>query len=132
MRRENAEAYSVSSSALCAIAHWGGRSSIPETAMMETIGRGVLDAPPSRSMTTSDVDAAQPSKRLAQKLRSLDPISPRQLDRLGNSDPHAGDDLGFAEPRMQGEWRRIQRQRIMFDGDAERLAELAGPRTQRA
>jgi len=29
----------------------GGRSSIPETPLIETIGRGVLDAPPSRSMT---------------------------------------------------------------------------------
>ena len=32
-----------SSSALRAIARWGGRSSIPETAVMEAIGRGVLD-----------------------------------------------------------------------------------------
>jgi hypothetical protein len=35
----------LSSPALCAIAHWSGRSSIPEAAMMETIGRGVLDRP---------------------------------------------------------------------------------------
>src|SRR5437879_6555116 len=35
----------LSSSALCAIAHWGGRSSIPETAVIESIGRGVLDPP---------------------------------------------------------------------------------------
>lgn len=33
----------LSSSALCAIAHWGGRSSIPETAMIEPRSRGVLD-----------------------------------------------------------------------------------------
>src|SRR5215213_1889929 len=71
------------------------------------------------------------SKRLAQKPRSLQPISPRQFNRFCNSDPQTGGDLGFAEPRMQGEWRRIERQRIMFDGDAERLAELAGPGTQR-
>jgi hypothetical protein len=31
----------------------GGRSSIPETFMIESISRGVLDAPPSRSMTAS-------------------------------------------------------------------------------
>jgi hypothetical protein len=35
----------LSSSALCAIAHWGGRSSIPETAVIESISRGVLDRP---------------------------------------------------------------------------------------
>ncbi|MEH2552378.1 hypothetical protein V1283_009023 [Bradyrhizobium sp. AZCC 2262] len=45
-RRENAASYSV------VIVREGGRSSIPETAMMESIGRGVLDAPPSRGMTT--------------------------------------------------------------------------------
>src|SRR5205807_1316669 len=32
-----------SSPALCAIAHWGGRPGIPETAVIESIGRGVLD-----------------------------------------------------------------------------------------
>ena len=31
------------SSALCALAHWGGRSSIPEAAVIEPISRGVLD-----------------------------------------------------------------------------------------
>src|SRR6185295_20240555 len=39
-------------SALCALAHWGGRSSIPETAEIISIGRDVLDTPPSRSMPT--------------------------------------------------------------------------------
>jgi hypothetical protein len=38
---------------LCAIAHWGGRSSIPETSTIEPKSRGVLDAPPSRGMTNS-------------------------------------------------------------------------------
>src|SRR5438309_1465102 len=33
------------------IAREGGRSSIPETPVMESISRGVLDAPPSRGMT---------------------------------------------------------------------------------
>src|SRR5687767_719339 len=41
----------MSSPALCAIAHWGGRSSIPETLVLEPRSRGVLDAPPARSMT---------------------------------------------------------------------------------
>jgi len=43
-RRENAKSYSA------VIAREGGRSSIPETPMIETISRGVLDAPPSRGM----------------------------------------------------------------------------------
>ncbi|UPJ49453.1 hypothetical protein IVB30_42170 [Bradyrhizobium sp. 200] len=50
-RREKADEHSVSSSALCAIAHWGGRSSIPETPVIEPIDRSVLDTPPSRGMT---------------------------------------------------------------------------------
>ena len=41
----------LSSSALCAIAHWGGRSSIPEASVIESMSRSVLDAPPSRGMT---------------------------------------------------------------------------------
>ena len=42
MRREIANSYSV------VIAREGGRSSIPETAVIESISRGVLDPPPSR------------------------------------------------------------------------------------
>src|SRR5262249_34663496 len=34
-----------------------GRPSIPETAVLEPIGRGVLDRPPSRAMTTEGVRA---------------------------------------------------------------------------
>src|SRR5207247_10343422 len=44
-------AVTTSSPALCAIAHWGGRSSIPETSAIQPRSRGVLDAPPSRGMT---------------------------------------------------------------------------------
>ncbi len=43
----------LSSSALCAIAHWGGRSSIPEAVVIEPITRGVLDPAPARGMTRS-------------------------------------------------------------------------------
>jgi hypothetical protein len=50
-RRGKVKVCSPSSSALCAIAHWGGRSSIPETPAIEPIGRGVLDTPPARGMT---------------------------------------------------------------------------------
>jgi hypothetical protein len=52
---------SLSSSALCALAHWGGRSSIPEAVVMEPRGRGVLDSPPSRGMTVSSGEPAHTS-----------------------------------------------------------------------
>jgi hypothetical protein len=45
MRRENAETHSV------VIVREGGRSSIPETSMIESISRGVLDTPHARGMT---------------------------------------------------------------------------------
>ena len=45
LRRENAKSYSI------VIVREGGRSSIPETSVIETRGRGVLDPPPSRRMT---------------------------------------------------------------------------------
>jgi hypothetical protein len=72
-RREIANAYSVSSSALCAIAHWGGRSSIPETAVIESIIRGVLDAPPARGMTV--LRAA--TFRIASGIRGRKMIEPK-------------------------------------------------------
>jgi hypothetical protein len=39
-----------------------GRSSIPETVVLEPMGRSVLDRPPSRAMTDVDVDAASRSR----------------------------------------------------------------------
>ena len=62
------------------------------------------------------------SKRLAQKLRTLQPISPWQFNRLGEADPNAGDDLRLARPRMQRDRRRIERQPVMRMGDPERFA----------
>jgi hypothetical protein len=44
-RREKAKVYSA------VIVREGGRSSIPETAVIESISRGVLDHPPARVMT---------------------------------------------------------------------------------
>src|SRR5215216_2749753 len=41
----------LSSAALCAIAHWGGRPSVPETSMIEPRSRSVLDTPLSRGTT---------------------------------------------------------------------------------
>ncbi|WP_210183123.1 hypothetical protein, partial [Bradyrhizobium sp. AT1] len=38
---------------LTVIAREGGRSSIPETIVIEPISRGVLDSPPARGMTAS-------------------------------------------------------------------------------
>ena len=39
---------------------------------------------------------------------------------------------GLLEPRMQRDRRRIERQFAVLDGDAERLAQFAGARAQRA
>ena len=70
------------------------------------------------------------SKRLAEEFRALQPVSPGQLDRLGDADPHAGDDFGLARPRMQRDRRRVERQPVMRVGDAERLASACpGPST---
>jgi len=46
MRRENANTHSA------VIVREGGRSSIPETPVMESRSRGVLDTPHARGMTT--------------------------------------------------------------------------------
>jgi hypothetical protein len=46
----------MSSPALCAVAHCSGRSVIPETAVLEPVGRGVPHPPHARGMT------AKPSK----------------------------------------------------------------------
>ena len=51
--RENVASYSV------VIVREGGRSSIPETPMINTIGRGVLDTPHARGMTASGVAALE-------------------------------------------------------------------------
>src|SRR5262245_59811965 len=53
--RETVASYSV------VIVREGGRSSIPETAMIETMRCGVLDAPPSRGMTISSDDQRERS-----------------------------------------------------------------------
>ena len=58
MRRENVTSHST------VIVREGGRSSIPETPMIEPTSRSVPDAPPSRGMTTSfipDYSGAAPT-----------------------------------------------------------------------
>ena len=41
----------------------------------------------------------RPAERLAEELRALQPIPPRQLDRLGDADANAGDDIGLRRSR---------------------------------
>jgi hypothetical protein len=79
--REIANVYSV------VIVREGGRSSIPEAAMIEPIGRGVLDAPPSRGMTTDG----------CLKIESKQPFLPSPL--VGE---------GGAKRRMRGLYPRRQ------------------------
>src|SRR6266849_4918094 len=40
-------------------------------------------------------------ERPAEEFRAFQPVSPEQLDRLGNSDPHACDDVQCIRARMQ-------------------------------
>src|ERR1700686_3678287 len=54
----------------------GGRSSIPETPMMESRGRGVLDTPHARGTTTFGGGASA-------QLPTLRPPPPSQLPRIG-------------------------------------------------
>src|SRR6202049_520623 len=49
-----------------------------------------------------------PSKRLAEKFRTLQSISPRQFDRFGNADPHPRDDVRFFHARMQRDGRGVE------------------------
>jgi hypothetical protein len=55
------------------IAREGGRSSIPEAVTIESRSRGVLDAPPSRGMTTISVERSRTT--LASSLRKQRPIT---------------------------------------------------------
>src|SRR5258708_17024226 len=50
------------------------------------------------------------SKRLAEKFRTFQPVSPGQLDRLGEADPQPGDDVRLARAGMQRDRGSIQRQ----------------------
>src|SRR5665213_4257490 len=89
---------------------------------------GVMDSGPApRGASRNDE-----SKPLADEPRTLQPVSPGQVDRFCQPDPHAGDNIGFADPRMQRVRRLVERQGAMLDGDAERLAQFALPRAQRA
>ena len=96
--------------------------------MMESKGRGVLDRP----VKPGDDRFSPVSKRLAQKLRTLQSISPRQLDRLGDADPHPHGDLRLARARMQRDWRGVQRKPVMLVGNPKRFRQLARAGAQRS
>ena len=67
MRRENVAAHSV------VIVRESGRSSIPETPMIEPRSRGVLDRPPSRATTAVIGDTHYPTSfRACAKWRIYD------------------------------------------------------------
>ena len=55
-----------------------GRSSIPETMVLERISRGVLDRPPSRAMTGVGGDVASRSRDMKRPSFASRPPSPRQ------------------------------------------------------
>src|SRR5665647_1916050 len=68
-------------------------------------------------------------KRLAQKLRSLQAITPWQLHRLGDANANPGHHVGNVTPREQRERRSVERKSIVFVGDAERLTQFSRPGT---
>jgi hypothetical protein len=57
------------------IAREGGRSSIPETVVIEPMARGVLDAPPSRGMTVVVLQGLHRFRKLSQAHCSVGQIS---------------------------------------------------------
>ena len=61
MRRENANTHSA------VIVREGGRSSIPETPVMESRSRGVLDTPHARGMTTGRWEATRNEGDLSER-----------------------------------------------------------------
>jgi hypothetical protein len=61
-------------------------------------------------------------ERLAQELRTFQPIAPQVLYGLGNPDARAGDDFRLFHPRAQFKRRTVERQAVVAVADAERLA----------
>src|SRR3981081_1585189 len=110
MRRENADTYSA------VIVCEGGRSSIPETSMIEPIGRGVLDHPPSR-VTTAAREATPttslhpsprqiPPRRRQEEDRDVDRKSDAPEDRAqGRAVAEIGEDIG--DPHDQKQHRQL-------------------------
>src|SRR6202163_5090860 len=72
------------------------------------------------------------SNRLAEKFRALQPISPRQFDRLGNADPQPRDDVRFCRARVQRDRWDVERQAVVLVGNPKRFRQLARPRAQQS
>src|SRR6478736_9109882 len=89
-RRENVAAHSV------VIVRESGRSSIPETPMIEPRSRGVLDRPPSRATTAVIGDTHYPTSFRGARSASPESISPQRLWSDGFRTRR------FASPRNDG------------------------------
>src|SRR6478672_11271710 len=72
------------------------------------------------------------SKRLAEEVRAFQPVSPGEFNRLGNSNPHARDNLWLARAGMQRDRGSVERQAVVPVGNPERLRQLARTRAQRS
>ena len=79
-----------------------------------------------RLLRSHPTDASIRLERLAQKLRSLDPVSPRQLRRLGDADADAGGDLRRLLPRIKLERQAVEREPVVRAGDGHRLRQPPG------
>src|SRR5579862_8619980 len=65
-------------------------------------------------------------ERLAEKARAFEAVAPRLLDRLGETDAGAGDNLDFARPREQRKGWLVEGQAVVRPGYPQRLADPAG------
>src|SRR6266403_2001008 len=72
------------------------------------------------------------SKPLAEEFRTFQPVSPGQLDGLGDADPQPGDNVRFARAGMQRDRGNIERQAVMLIANPERFRQLARTRAQRS
>src|ERR1700692_1291223 len=66
-------------------------------------------------------------KRLAEKARAFLAIAPQSVGRFDDADARSGDDFDRAGTRKKREWRLVERNTILCAGDAQRLAQPAGP-----
>ena len=95
----------------------GGRSSIPETFMIESISRGVLDTPPSRSMTTVGVPSIRLDRQrcvlrpfahravIEREISVTEPMQQKQVDRGRDAAAAIGDHALVFRDALRGEFR---------------------------
>ena len=100
----------------------GAAQGAPASTMSPRMPRRCRARRPSASSASTRVFASMPLKRLAQERRALQPIAPGLLHRLGDADAHADGDLWRGLARPQFERRAVERQAVMLDGHAQRLA----------